>query len=320
MSFIGLGVAIGNVAGAVAASVGTGLSALGATGLGAALGGSTAAGTAVGAGGLGSLLGATAAGTAGSALAGTSLAPAASTTALGNLAAAGAGGASSAPVVGAGGFGGSSFLNQAALAGLGATPETSVPVGSTVSSLASGVGGGAAGEAGLGSLAGAVPVGTVSNVAAGAASPTTLTSGGMTGYGKLGDSAVSNVVTKIPQEVSQQIANKQTEAGSRQVEAGQTAEEQQATQDVNRINSPQGWRPMGKAEGGIATIRAARGGSVPLRNGDYIVPADVVSALGNGSSKAGARYLTHLCNALNAGPPPKAGSLAKQRAKARHTA
>lgn len=79
------------------------------------------------------------------------------------------------------------------------------------------------------------------------------------------------------------------------------------------------WLP-GKAEGGVATIRAARGGSVRLKNGDYVVPADVVSALGNGSTKAGAKYLTHLCNSLHAGPAPKAGSLAKQRAKARHAA
>ena len=74
------------------------------------------------------------------------------------------------------------------------------------------------------------------------------------------------------------------------------------------------------AEGGVATIRAARGGSVHLRNGDFIIPADVVSALGNGSTKAGAKYLTHLFNSLHAGPPPKAGSLAKRRAKERHTA
>ena len=56
---------------------------------------------------------------------------------------------------------------------------------------------------------------------------------------------------------------------------------------------------LGYAEGGIATLHA-RGGSIHLKDGQYIIPADVVSALGNGSSKAGARYLTHLFNELRA--------------------
>ena len=101
----------------------------------------------------------------------------------------------------------------------------------------------------------------------------------------------------------------------------QEAKEAQGSQwAADTYQQPSGsWLP-GKAEGGVATIRAARGGSVRLKNGDYVVPADVVSALGNGSTKAGAKYLTHLCNSLHAGPAPKAGSLAKQRAKARHAA
>lgn len=46
--------------------------------------------------------------------------------------------------------------------------------------------------------------------------------------------------------------------------------------------------------GGMATIGMARGGQVPVRDGAYIIPADVVSALGNGSSKAGAEFLRRL--------------------------
>jgi hypothetical protein len=53
------------------------------------------------------------------------------------------------------------------------------------------------------------------------------------------------------------------------------------------------------AEGGLMTLHA-RGGSIHLKDGQYIIPADVVSALGNGSSKAGARYLTHLFTELRA--------------------
>ena len=64
----------------------------------------------------------------------------------------------------------------------------------------------------------------------------------------------------------------------------------------------------------------AKGGQIHLRNGDFIIPADVVSAIGNGSTKAGAKYLDHLFNALAAGPAPKAGSLAKRRALERHKA
>jgi hypothetical protein len=45
---------------------------------------------------------------------------------------------------------------------------------------------------------------------------------------------------------------------------------------------------------GIGSIGMARGGQVPLKNGAYIIPADVVSALGNGSSKAGADFLRRL--------------------------
>ena len=83
----------------------------------------------------------------------------------------------------------------------------------------------------------------------------------------------------------------------------------QMTQNVYG-NLPQAWKPYGKA----------KGGAIHLRDGDFIIPADVVSAIGNGSTKAGAEYLDHLFNALRAGPKPKAGSLAKRRAKERHVA
>ena len=52
------------------------------------------------------------------------------------------------------------------------------------------------------------------------------------------------------------------------------------------------------ATGGITAL--AKGGpSVRLEDSDYIIPADVVSALGNGSSKAGARYLQEQLARLN---------------------
>ena len=45
---------------------------------------------------------------------------------------------------------------------------------------------------------------------------------------------------------------------------------------------------------GIGSIGMAKGGQVPIKEGAYVIPADVVSALGNGSSKAGADFLYRL--------------------------
>lgn len=308
MSFIGLGIAIGNVAGAVSASVGT---ALGIGALGS---------TAVGAGGIGSLLGATAAGTAGSALAGTSgtlLGEAATALGIGGVesaaaptAASVAGGGAPQSVAGlfpSGTQGAASTVQSAGLTSGGAPVSGAVPAGPTSGITSTGI---------------SAPGGSVA--APTAAPSTTLTSGGLTGGGHLGDTVATNAFSKGVEGVNQQIANAQTERGAKALQNQQAADETQGTRAANNLYSGNwsmnnSWTP-GKAEGGIVAIKAARGGSVPLKNGDYIVPADVVSALGNGSSKAGAKYLTHLVNALNAGPPPKAGSLAKQRAKERHTA
>jgi hypothetical protein len=42
---------------------------------------------------------------------------------------------------------------------------------------------------------------------------------------------------------------------------------------------------------GSQTWGLAAGGSVDLHDGDFILPADIVSAMGNGSTKAGAQFL-----------------------------
>ena len=281
MSFIGTGIAIGNIAGALSASLG---SALGIGALGS---------TAVGAGGLGSLTAASAlAGTAGTglgALAGTggaAAAPAAAATEA----------ATAAPTVATSSTGGimpGSVIS--AMGGPGAIPAGAVPASS-----GSGIVPGAISAA----PTAAAPGGSLAVPAAGP----TLTSGGITGFGQLGDFAASNIASKGVETIAspQPVYD---DSGQRKIEQA-TAEGQQLADS---------WLP-GKAEGGVTTIRAARGGSVRLKNGDYVVPADVVSALGNGSTKAGAKYLNHLFTAISAGPAPKAGSLAKQRAKARHAA
>ena len=97
---------------------------------------------------------------------------------------------------------------------------------------------------------------------------------------------------------------------------GDAGEEQKA----NELQGSQWAADTYGSTGGSWLPGKAKGGAVHLKNGDFIVPADVVSAIGNGSTKAGAKYLDHLFNALHAGPPPKAGSLAKQRARQRHSA
>jgi len=72
------------------------------------------------------------------------------------------------------------------------------------------------------------------------------------------------------------------------------------------------------ATGGLTAL-AKGGSSVNLQDSDYIIPADVVSALGNGSSKAGARYLDEQFARLNSvggvGALPESRKLMATRAK-----
>ena len=67
---------------------------------------------------------------------------------------------------------------------------------------------------------------------------------------------------------------------------------------------------------GIGSIGMARGGQVPVRDGAYIIPADVVSALGNGSSKAGAEFLRQLMEAVKVEATKRYGLGAAHRALA----
>lgn len=68
--------------------------------------------------------------------------------------------------------------------------------------------------------------------------------------------------------------------------------------------------------GGLGAIGMARGGQVPVRDGAYIIPADVVSALGNGSSKAGAEFLRRLMEEVKAQGVKRHGLGAVHRAAA----
>lgn len=72
-------------------------------------------------------------------------------------------------------------------------------------------------------------------------------------------------------------------------------------QGLGAIGNPAAVAPQqptqAAAQGGIMHAYA-KGGHVPLKDGAYIIPADVVSALGNGSSKAGAEFLKQLMTAI----------------------
>lgn len=77
------------------------------------------------------------------------------------------------------------------------------------------------------------------------------------------------------------------------------------------------------ATGGLTSL--AKGGrSVRLEDSDYIVPADVVSALGNGSTKAGAQYLDEQLARLNQvsgiGALPEAQKIRSTRMKKKKAA
>ena len=67
---------------------------------------------------------------------------------------------------------------------------------------------------------------------------------------------------------------------------------------------------------GIGSIGMAKGGQVPVRDGAYIIPADVVSALGNGSSKAGAEFLRRLMEEVKHNAVSRHGLGAARRAAA----
>ena len=70
--------------------------------------------------------------------------------------------------------------------------------------------------------------------------------------------------------------NKANKQANMQFDVEQAEQGQEAEQKVNQLYSG---------------MNFAKGGEVGLQEGQFIIPADVVSALGNGSTKAGASFL-----------------------------
>ena len=83
-----------------------------------------------------------------------------------------------------------------------------------------------------------------------------------------------------------------------------------------------GQKPVGRKGGGMLkgpgdgrsdSIPAALGDGAPVKvsDGEYVIPADVVSALGRGSSDAGSRQLTDMVLGVRKGYQQHLGSLGK---------
>ena len=76
------------------------------------------------------------------------------------------------------------------------------------------------------------------------------------------------------------------------VQGIQNAQAQEQIRKNERVGSAEQAQQMQDAKGlGAQVAGLAAGGGVDLHDGDFIFPADVVSALGNGSTKAGAKFL-----------------------------
>ena len=147
------------------------------------------------------------------------------------------------------------------------------------------------------------PVGTASAGTAGETIGTGVTS--VQPSGALGDLAqgVSNAGLPVTEYTGNQMINAaeaaKKAAGEDATRAGVFANQNQAGMANLKslgFGAPSGplssLSGIGKATGGLTAL--AHGGQIPLKDGAYIIPADVVSALGNGSSKAGAEFLRHL--------------------------
>lgn len=151
----------------------------------------------------------------------------------------------------------------------------------TAAAVGSGIGAGAAGAA-LGSTVAATTIG-------GALAAGTVGAGVLAGAGMGINSMVEDAQQANQAAAQNKAAQQQYMANQNTIPSAVTA----AMGSSGGVLSPVGdIGQQSAATGGMLTLK--QGGHVPLKDGAYIIPADVVSALGNGSSKAGAEFLRHL--------------------------
>lgn len=288
MSFIGV---LGSIATAIAGPVTAGLGAIGV---------STAAGTGIGTASLAATIGGAV---------GTGAVGAATGAGLGALTSAAMGkdpgeGAAWGALGGAVTGGASSMLGNAGSAGLTTASEAITnptaavanPGVTTVGDVATDAAMNQVGNAvnpGLGAVPSAAPVAT-----------------GTPGFlGNVGNVASDIASSGVVKELGKEAVMEGLKAGYGEL---QTQGYNDEVDELNRRHA------MGLAEGGLATLKG--GGSIKMVDGQYVIPADVVSALGNGSSKAGAEFLREAFSQIRAQGgrrpgkvPKKAGSLAHKR-------
>lgn len=212
----------------------------------------------------------------------TGISAGAGTAALGGTGAAlgGAGAAGAAGTTTAGLFGGTS------LAGLAGAP-TGIAAGAGPAAGAAGAPGEAAATAAMSEkaalaaqsadavakgTAAATPAAPVAPVAPGAGTITGSTTGDM-----IGGTLLSTGGQQIAQAKQQADATTAQNKGYRQLSAEQAGETEEALKDVRNT--------LG---GGLML---AEGGGVNLQSGQFVIPADIVSDLGNGDTKAGMEFL-----------------------------
>jgi hypothetical protein len=118
---------------------------------------------------------------------------------------------------------------------------------------------------------------------------------GQTGIGALlGGESAKSLGTGLAMEGVQEgigagITGAQQSANSRMAQSYAQASAQQQKEKDDAFKAQ-----MARTQGGISGGRGMgmnKGGEVALQEGQFIIPADVVSALGNGSTKAGANFL-----------------------------
>lgn len=282
MSFIGLSAIASGVAGVVGGGT-----------LGAVLGGATAG--VVGGAGLGAITGAaTGQGAGRGALFG----------ALGGGVTGGAGGAIFGGAAGsAGGAGGGAAGGTTGGTAGGVAGDVAGQAPGYVAQESQGIMGAIKPESAMGQLdlQGAGLVGPNGMPVAGAAPagasglPSGITPSGVTGQGlqaavppPLGDSggggAFGQIADEVPEAIGKTVldtgVNKGIEGVSNTIAANKAKKEDEARGQAFYAANPElGGKPL------------AGGGSVALSDGQFIIPADIVSALGNGSTKAGAAFL-----------------------------
>ena len=313
---VGAGIAGAAAGAATAGALGAGVGAISAAaqgqdvGKGALMGAAGGVATAGVAGGVGAALGPAAVG-------GTEAALQGAAQGIGNVAAGAAGGATSAAVggqnVGKGALVGAGTAAAAEVAGgvLGGLSKSAAPTATgvaegadpAVTKAAEGAAPAVADAAGktapLNSIAQAAPTTSMFDPAAKflSQSGTPITGGQIsTGLQSLGGGIAGNYAGNsiVNQQATNALATKQNAQGALDF----TNQSNSGLAAVKAAGLSDGTGPLGglgsigRATGGITAL--AHGGQVPLGDGAYIIPADVVSALGNGSSKAGADYLRRL--------------------------